>query len=413
MTALRLVLSPLLIGVVFSGCSRQATVEVAGDAKVTVLDEQLDEYSEIEAFFTRQQIQGLYEKHGIFFLLGAELGLALDDLQQSNPEAFAEIMALKRHEVEQLKKAYPYRSMSARLTYESRTGESAVVRLSPTARDHLAAMEKQLDRDWKGNNSVALRAESLRLLHAEETDKFIARDGFGLTRIRPPGPSYVPLWPEEPIPFAEAPAECSAEGMAVVPLPKDKHAARNARVRIPDETSLAEFHDQGQSDFVASYNFGHIRDRDHVAGFVPHGFNYKPIVDNIGGPNRGEPTDDEQELSLECWEITRLELVSLLKFRDPAVYVSQHLPQMNELRDAPTRPLVEFEATALQRLQAGDDLVTRATPNRIEMLGSLRALQQCRDCHEVRRGELLGAFSYELIRNPRLQSNPKVVSQAF
>jgi hypothetical protein len=30
------------------------------------------------------------------------------------------------------------------------------------------------------------------------------------------------------------------------------------------------------------------------------------------------------------------------------------------------------------------------------MLGSLRAAKQCLDCHNVQRGELLGAFSYRL-----------------
>ena len=31
-----------------------------------------------------------------------------------------------------------------------------------------------------------------------------------------------------------------------------------------------------------------------------------------------------------------------------------------------------------------------------QMLGSLRAAKPCLDCHNVQRGELLGAFSYRL-----------------
>ncbi len=37
------------------------------------------------------------------------------------------------------------------------------------------------------------------------------------------------------------------------------------------------------------------------------------------------------------------------------------------------------------------------SPDQIRMVGSLRASQNCLDCHSVRRGELLGALTYELI----------------
>jgi len=46
---------------------------------------------------------------------------------------------------------------------------------------------------------------------------------------------------------------------------------------------------------------------------------------------------------------------------------------------------------ALDRLRSDD------APNRIRMVGSLRAGKDCMECHSVRRGELLGAFSYELV----------------
>jgi len=78
-------------------------------------------------------------------------------------------------------------------------------------------------------------------------------------------------------------------------------------------------------------------------------------------------------------------------------YVSKNLPQMDELRDAQTRPLDDFEQHALDRLRSDEDLVIDDAPNRIRMVGSLRAGKDCLECHSVRRGELLGAFSYELI----------------
>ena len=77
-------------------------------------------------------------------------------------------------------------------------------------------------------------------------------------------------------------------------------------------------------------------------------------------------------------------------------YVSSHLPRMDELREAPTRPLNDFELQAVDRIRSDEDVVTDEVPGRIRMLGSLRAAKDCVQCHSVGRGELLGALSYEL-----------------
>jgi hypothetical protein len=100
----------------------------------------------------------------------------------------------------------------------------------------------------------------------------------------------------------------------------------------------------------------------------------------------------------ERWEVARLDLVSLFKHAEPVAYVSEELPRMDQLRKAPTRPLDELEKTMLVELQQGEDLQVLLAGDRIRMMGSIRAAKQCRDCHEVQRGELLGAFSYKLRR---------------
>ena len=100
----------------------------------------------------------------------------------------------------------------------------------------------------------------------------------------------------------------------------------------------------------------------------------------------------------EHWEIQDLALVSLLKFDEPAVYISRHLPRMDELREAPTRRLDGFEQEALEGMRRGENLQVRSSPNRIRMLGAIRSLRQCASCHGTERGELLGAFSYKLRR---------------
>jgi hypothetical protein len=81
-------------------------------------------------------------------------------------------------------------------------------------------------------------------------------------------------------------------------------------------------------------------------------------------------------------------------------YVSETLPNLEELERFDTRSLDEFEARALESLRGENDLVVEETAGRIHMLGSLRAGRDCRLCHTVPRGFLLGAFSYVLVPDP-------------
>lgn len=71
---------------------------------------------------------------------------------------------------------------------------------------------------------------------------------------------------------------------------------------------------------------------------------------------------------------------------------------MDELRDAPTRPLNPFETSALPALRKGRELEASFSADHIRMLGAIRATKQCLGCHAGERGEMLGAFSYLLRR---------------
>jgi hypothetical protein len=83
---------------------------------------------------------------------------------------------------------------------------------------------------------------------------------------------------------------------------------------------------------------------------------------------------------------------------EPVVYISAELPRMEKLREVPTRTLNVFEAAGLLRLQEGDDLFIRESNKTVLMLGAVRSIKQCVDCHGGARGDLLGAFSYSLGR---------------
>ena len=151
---------------------------------------------------------------------------------------------------------------------------------------------------------------------------------------------------------------------------------------LPSDSLTDKLHLGALVDFVNADGFGYARDREHVAGFLSHRMSSVPAL----------PT--------EQWLTRRVELVSLLKHDEPMVYVSKYLPNMDQLREAPVRPLDAFEQRTLAKLRTGDDVIVESGSDRIRMLGSLRAGKQCLECHSVERGALLGAFSYELIRDP-------------
>jgi len=122
-----------------------------------------------------------------------------------------------------------------------------------------------------------------------------------------------------------------------------------------------------------------VRSRSEVAGFQAHAFSQMP------------------RFNYSPWHVHTVELVSLLKHDPPAVYVSDNLPRMEELRDAPTRELESFELAALDKLRSGEGLVVEPDPGvMLRMVGAIRAGRQCLDCHQGPRGALLGAFTYRL-----------------
>jgi hypothetical protein len=140
---------------------------------------------------------------------------------------------------------------------------------------------------------------------------------------------------------------------------------------------------------------GYVDGRRRAAGFVPHSFTQEAgVLDTTDDPyGNWKGLDDD-------WKVVRLELVSLLKHDPPAVYLSKNLPRMDELQGAPTRPLNGFEVNALPRLGSGDeDVVVEDLPGVVRMVGALRAGEDCLACHRGSRGDLLGAFSYELRPN--------------
>lgn len=286
-----------------------------------------------------------------------------------------------------LRQKYPLESLAGRLAYEKsakdEAGEAddAPVPLSADVELRLQAQESELEQ------GSTWRRYMLERLHDHMRDAFVMARGFGPVRMRAVRPKLIELPEPEPVPLPPPPRWEYRPEQAPPPPMGDLAAAGPAR------EELLAMHARGLGDFLDPDRMGYVRGREQVAGFLPHQFARSPAA-YLDAPTRA------------TWRATRLELVSLLAHDEPVVYVSRHLPRMDELKNAPTRRLTPFEAQALPRLRREKDLVVEEGRNRIHMLGALRAGETCLQCHGVRRGELLGAFSYELIRERPLPEKP-------
>ena len=300
--------------------------------------------------------------------------------------------------VKRLRKRYPYESISDRLKYEATADQQSSPRLSEAAAQRIDDQEKQFDQlkqqKWLWRS---MRAESLRMLHEEEVATFVGKPGFGLRRMEPPGPTYLPYAQPAEMPLAENDTATSSDELPIA-LPATELQAEVRRIYLPSEATMNSVHFANQGAFLPVTSFGFVKSKNQVAGFNAHSIRQMHRIHSF----RRKPWYTKPK---EAWVIHRLELVSLLKHKKPRVYVSRNLPSMDELTESETRPLNRFETSSLSDLYAGEDVVTSGSLNRLQMFGSLRATKQCLECHDVERGALLGAFSYAFLRDPKLDPN--------
>jgi hypothetical protein len=278
-----------------------------------------------------------------------------------------------------LAREYPYESLADRLAYEAKHSLAPPSASASPAR--LQEYENLLGNKISMDLEMRMRAKSLRFIHASFLKQFVRSPGFGIARV-PVVPSRESLSPAEPVSIAQPKA---ASAVALRASDSQNPEPLNAQAVDVHDAGLASVHNRSIIDFVNARGFGDALDRYQVAGFQAHQFHERPDFPSIAD---GKPR----------WTLERLDLVSLLKHDKSCAYVSEHLPRMDELRDAPTRPLDRFEQKALAALQGGEDIMVSAGPGPIHMLGAIRALNECVVCHDARRGELLGAFSYVLRR---------------
>jgi hypothetical protein len=266
----------------------------------------------------------------------------------------------------ELRTLYPAESLSERLAYEDSP-------LSLQGNESLTVLSKEGDFDlfrFEQRTRGSRRANSLGSLHESVVDDFIESPGFGVGRMIDPPTKRTVILPE-------------AESITL-PLPRTTGFSNTSSAHALPAETLREMHWDSVVDFVNTKGFGVVKDRDHVKGFQAHHFHEMPKF-------RASPATTQR------WSVERLELVSLLKHREPAIYISKHLPRMDELRHVETRALDDFEKQTLAALRRGENLVVDSASDQIRMLGAIRAGERCLDCHRGERGRLLGAFSYTLV----------------
>ena len=294
---------------------------------------------------------------------------------------------------------FPVMDLSDRLDYELADREQGTQTVELAKKVELALAD---DEQWFSEFS-SYRRRRLSQLHSAKYEDFVRSIGFGAVRM-------VSLSAEQlsvaDLPFITHQNQIDEQQTDQKGAQWEKYILRSLEerpiYRIEGEPAGASLHWYGRNDFLLPDAIG-VGSLQESVGFEPHAIHVP-----IGQLEYGIQADNQAKHIFRNWQMERLELISLLRFDKPKAYVLEHLPRMDHLSsaDIPTRDLNAFEKTALEKLRTDEDIVTRQTGDQLMMLGSLRASRNCMDCHAVKRGELLGAFSYRFrSTDPNLDAN--------
>ncbi len=253
------------------------------------------------------------------------------------------------------------------------------------------------------NEEFGFRASAIRAIHQTAVYHFLVADDFGVGRMR-----YDPLWVAQdhgkliditpPLSRDSTDIELSDSTQQET----SQQSAQESMAPLSPEV-IARFssaHRSYEQWFVDDSRLGDVRDVNSVAGFLSHA---------MTTPNTTQETQTRQaHAPLEYWDedareirrdftLRKLQLIGLLYHDKPVAYELDTLPELINAKTAPTRDLSSFETQALGRLVAGDPIHHQRNGQTLQMMGALRNVQSCRECHDGPENQLLGAFSYELI----------------
>jgi hypothetical protein len=100
----------------------------------------------------------------------------------------------------------------------------------------------------------------------------------------------------------------------------------------------------------------------------------------------------------KLYRVRQVQLISLNGGHDPFAYVTagEKSPLKNDLKGYKHRPVDSFEISALEGLGQGQEVLSSHTKDGMTMIGAVRATASCLQCHDVKEGDILGAFNYSL-----------------
>lgn len=301
-----------------------------------------------------------------FLVLGGEVSWCVWQLQQLNGrmiERWSELQA-----------EFPAESLEDRLHYENAAAADASQPiLAASVQERLQLVEE------RKRDSTNSRYWALQQLHEQTAEEFAGAFGFGVMRLA--GSLRGTLRDNSELP--RTPPRIRQQGEVDVSVtPSDRPPASPVKLVGEQREQVVQLHRIAERDFLDPNTFGFVAEFRKAAEFQSHHF--------------AKPPGTLSPFSGDILRPLRVELISLLKFESPRVYISEFLPNMAELSEVPTRHVDGFEADALGRLRTDEDVIIESTADANRMVGSLRAGKQCLQCHDVKRGELLGAFSYVL-----------------
>jgi hypothetical protein len=313
--------------------------------------------------------------------------------------------------------AYPFESLEERLRFDA-PGRKRLAKALPTDDLDLdkwkrllhsgqkippAALATLLADDRVNREGYFDRVRALSALHQLEVQKFVTNPGFGNMRlVMRRNPTTEPPTADWSEADRGESVRLPAAGEFFTPGPDKKGPT------LPSVLALAGFHTSVAHEFARPDSWGLVKDRTQVAGFQPHAVEFLPDWHVRQRFDHEHPTRDKAGRVtgypvIERWSVRRVELIGLLMHDAPVVYLNEEgkLPTMAAAPEAKTRELTDFEGGGLKDLAAGKEVVAvDAATNHVRMVGAIRMAGACLKCHEGKKGDLLGAFTYDLVRVP-------------
>lgn len=228
-----------------------------------------------------------------------------------------------------------------------------------------------------GNGSAPSMMHSLKRVHDTQFERFVRSPGFGHVRLNP---RLIPYWVKPTFEMASNTKTDRVSGYdydystTFRPLAAEPTEAR-------EKLSPTDVHLWTYFDFLHPTTFGEALDQGTYVANRPHGVSYPSSL----------------LLNSERFSLEKLELMGLLLHESPVVYETDGMPDMESIAkgEIATRALNSFEADSLGKLRNGESLVIENGGEKLLMVGAVRAIDQCSECHQSNPGDLLGAFSYE------------------